>query len=189
MRVTGGEFCGRKLSVPPGEKVRPTQDRVREALFSILMNVIKGSFFVDLFAGSGAVGLEALSRGAANVIWVENNNKHIRVLRRNAELLAPGRGEIAVSDVERWLKTAGRGRKADVVFADPPYVDACEKGFAYLMKLFGDNGVIAENGIFVAEMPFACKVENVDGWELLKERVYGHTRLAVYKRTIEKDEC
>ena len=82
MRVTGGEFRGRKLMVPTGDKVRPTQDRVREALFSILMNVIPGAVFIDLFAGSGAVGLDAYSRGAGSVTWVESSLKHVRVLRK-----------------------------------------------------------------------------------------------------------
>lgn len=189
MRITGGEFCGRKIMVPAGEKVRPTQDRVREALFSILMNVLPGSVFIDLFAGSGAVGLDAFSRGAGNVVWVESSNRHVRVLRHNSELLAPGRGEIVLADVERWLKTNGRGRRADVIFADPPYNDAVDKGFISIMKLLVDNSVIAESGIFVAEMPVACKAGDVDGWDLIKDRVYGHTRLAVYRRGGKKVEC
>ncbi len=182
MRVTGGEFCGRKLSVPPGDKVRPTQDRVREALFSILMNDVPGALFIDLFAGSGAVGLEALSRGADQVVWVEQNNRHVKVLHSNSELIAPGRGEIVCADVERWLKTGGRNRKADVVFADPPYRDAQDKGFSGILALLAEYGVVADEGIFVAEMPLVCDVEEVEGWELIKDRTYGHTRIAVYKR-------
>ena len=182
MRVTGGKFCGRKLSVPSGDKVRPTQDRVREALFSMLMHDVSGALFVDLFAGSGAVGLEALSRGADQVVWVEQNNRHVKVLRGNSELLAPGRGEIVCADVKRWLKTGGRGRGADVVFADPPYQDALDNGFGGILALLAENSVVVEGGFFVAEMPVACDAEEVDSWELMKVRTYGHTRLAVYKR-------
>ena len=182
MRVTGGEFCGRKLSVPTGDKVRPTQDRVREALFSMLMNDVTGALFVDLFAGSGAVGLEALSRGADQVVWVEKNNRHIKVLKRNSEQIAPGKGEIVCADVVRWLKTGGRNRRADIVFADPPYRDAQDNGFGDILALMAQYGVVADNGIFVAEMPLECDADEVEGWELLKNRTYGHTRIAVYRR-------
>jgi len=182
MRVTGGEFCGRKLKVPSGDKVRPTQDRVREALFSILMNQISGANFIDLFAGSGAVGLEAYSRGADHVVWLEKNPRHIKLLRENVNVLTPDRGEIVCGEVERWLKTAGRGRAADIAFADPPYMEAKERGFTALLELAAENDVVAVGGIFVAEMPVERKADEVDGWELLRDREYGHTRLAVYRR-------
>ena len=94
----------------------------------------------------------------------------------------PDRGEIVIADVDRWIKTGGRGRKADVVFADPPYIDAKDKGFSELMQLLVENSVVSESGCFVAEMPLACDADQVDGWDLLKDRVYGHTRLAVYRR-------
>ncbi|MDA3926645.1 MAG: 16S rRNA (guanine(966)-N(2))-methyltransferase RsmD [Kiritimatiellae bacterium] len=182
MRITGGEFCGRKLKVPAGDKVRPTQDRVREALFSILMKEIYGACFIDLYAGSGAVGLEAYSRGAEHVVWLEKNSRHLKVLRQNVDALAPERGEIVCGDVERWLKTAGQGRAADIAFADPPYREAKERGFTVLLELAAGNNVVAEGGIFVAELPVACKADEIDGWELLRDREYGHTRLAVYRR-------
>ena len=182
MRITGGEFCGRKLKVPAGDKVRPTQDRVREALFSILMHRVSGSRFIDLYAGSGAVGLEAYSRGAAEVLWLEKSPRHVKLLRQNVETLTPGRGEIVCGEVERWLKTAGRGRAVDIVFADPPYIEAKERGFAALIELTAVNNVVATGGIFVEEMPVSCKADEIDGWELLRDREYGHTRLAVYRR-------
>ncbi|MFO7937416.1 MAG: 16S rRNA (guanine(966)-N(2))-methyltransferase RsmD [Kiritimatiellia bacterium] len=186
MRITGGEFCGRKLAVPRGDGVRPTQDRVREALFSILMDVIPGTVFIDLFAGSGAVGLEAFSRGAASIIWIENSSRHLRILRQNCGALMPGRGEIVMADVESWVKTGGKGRKADVIFADPPYVDALQKGFSPLMKLLAEYRVVSDNGFFVAEMPVRCDADEETGWTLQKDRVYGHTRVAVYRRSVER---
>ncbi len=185
MRITGGEFCGRKLKVPAGDKVRPTQDRVREALFSMLMNHVRGSLFIDLYAGSGAVGLEAFSRGAVQVVWVEKSPQHIRLLRQNTEAIAPGCGEIVCAEVERWLKTAGCGRAADIVFADPPYSEARESGFTALLELAAANNVVAPGGFFVVEMPVARRTEEVEGWTVLRDREYGHTRLAVYRREVE----
>lgn len=182
MRVTGGKFCSRRLAVPAGDAVRPTQDRVREALFSMLSDGVPGALFIDLFAGCGAVGLEALSRGARQVVWVERNNRHIKFLRRNLDLIAPGRGEIVCADVELWLKSGGRGRGADIVFADPPYRYALDQGFGVILTLLAECEVVAANGIFVAEMPSARAPEEVEGWEMFKERSYGRARIALYRR-------
>jgi len=181
MRISGGELCGRKLKVPPGDKVRPTQDRVREALFSILVSVVPDSVFIDLYAGSGAVGLEAYSRGARSVVWVEKEPRNLALLKANVAALIPGQGEIAGCEVTRWIKGYGRGRQADSVFADPPYEVGRETGFAELMELVAANTVLRPGGIFVAEMSEARRAEDVPDWELLRDRVYGHTRLAVYK--------
>ncbi|MFA7173280.1 MAG: 16S rRNA (guanine(966)-N(2))-methyltransferase RsmD [Kiritimatiellia bacterium] len=182
MRITGGEFCGRKLRVPAGDRVRPTQDRVREALFSILMHKIEGAFFIDLYAGSGAVGLEALSRGAEHVIWLEKEPRHIKLLRSNLDALALERGEVVCAEVERWLQTAGCGLAADIAFADPPYSATAADDLAVLVELAATNNVVALGGIFVMEMPVAAAAGAVEGWELLRDRKYGHTRLAVYRR-------
>jgi 16S rRNA (guanine(966)-N(2))-methyltransferase RsmD len=188
MRISGGEFCGRKLKVPPGDKVRPTQDRVREALFSILMSVVPDAVFIDLFAGSGAVGLEAYSRGARSVTWVEKDPRNAALLKENVAALVPGQGEVACCEVARWLKAQGCGRRADVAFADPPYVAGREQGFAEIMRLLAENRVLRPGGIFVAEMPEAKRAEEVAGWELLRDRTYGHTRLAVYKLGKKSDD-
>ena len=186
MRITGGEFGGRRLKVPPGEKVRPTQDRVREALFSMLMNDVAGAFFVDLFAGCGSVGLEALSRGAGRVLWVEQDRRHAEVIRCNRDMVAADLGEIVCAGVERWIAGAGRGAAADIVFADPPYGDSRENGFRELMRALADNAVIREGGLFVAEMPVSADAEDLEGWELVRDREYGQTRLAVYRREVER---
>jgi len=186
MRISGGELGGRKLKVPTGEAVRPTQDRVREALFSMLMNVVPDAVFLDLFAGSGAVGLEAYSRGARTVTWVDKDARHVAVLKGNVAALAPGAGEVVCCEVARWLKGPGRGRQVDVVFADPPYESGREQGFADMMRLMAENRVLRPGGIFVAEMPEAKRAEEVAGWTLLRDRTYGHTRLAVYKFDVER---
>ena len=127
MRVTGGRFGGLLLSVPKTDALRPTQDRVREALFSMLQGEMSGAAFLDLFAGSGAVGLEALSRGAASVTFVEQDARHLTTVRSNVAALErspSANGHLACetvrADVYRWLATyAGAG--FTVGFADPPY--------------------------------------------------------------------
>lgn len=151
-------------------------------MFSMLMNVVPESTFLDLYAGSGAVGLEAYSRGASQVTWVEHDPKHVQVLKANLALLAPDKGEVICSEIHRWLKSAAQGRRFDLVFADPPYAIAHEQGFAGLMDELVVYGVIAERGFFVAEMADSCKAQEVPGWTLLRDRTYGRTRIVLYRR-------
>jgi len=150
----------------------------------MLMSVVPEAAFLDLYAGSGSVGLEALSRGAGRVTWVEKEARHVAVLKGNLALLAPEAVcEVACADVSRWVKGAGRGRGFDVAFADPPYELTREQGFAGLMAALAANGVVAERGFFVAEMAAdACQAAEVPGWSLLRDRTYGHTRVALYRR-------
>lgn len=166
--------------MPPGDAVRPTQDRVREALFSMLMSVVPGAAFLDLYAGSGSVGLEALSRGARSAAWVEQEPRHVALLKANAAALGAA-GEVACCEAVRWVKGPGRGRGFDVAFADPPYEVARERGFAGLMAELAGGGAVRPGGFFVAEMPESCDAEEVPGWALLRDRTYGHTRLALYR--------
>jgi 16S rRNA (guanine966-N2)-methyltransferase len=121
MRIVAGRWRGRRIEAPPGRGVRPTLDRVREAWMSIIQLEIPGSRIVDLFAGSGALGLEALSRGAASVDFVENDARTLAVLKGNVELL--GAGEAAVvhrSDALRFVRDLPVAAY-DIAFADPPY--------------------------------------------------------------------
>ena len=187
MRITGGEFCGRTLKVPGTDMIRPTQDRVREALFNILAPEIAGSEFLDLFAGSGAVGLEALSRGAARATFVEANRRHIAVLNGNIGLLcaakgAQGNAEVVVSDAYRWIERyVGPG--FTIGFADPPYALGEERGYASVLATLAGRGVIRPGGLFVAEMTAVQKAEETPGWELLRDRTYGKTRICIWRRT------
>ena len=172
---------GRKLKVPPGDKVRPTQDRVREALFSMLMTTVPDAAFIDLFAGSGSVGLEAFSRGARDVTWVEQDPRNAALIKENVAALVSSRGEVACCEVMRWLKGPGRGRQADLVFADPPYVRGSVQCFTDIMLLLAESRVLRRGGIFVAEMPESSHPEEIEGWTLLRDRTYGHTRLVLYR--------
>ena len=182
MRISGGEWCGRKIKVPPGDKVRPTQDRVREALFSMLMEVVPGAFWIDLFAGSGSVGLEALSRGAQRVIWVDKDARNLALIRENIETLGADAHEMACADVFRWLASAGTGLGADLIFADPPYILGKEQGFSKMLALAAERKVLKSGGLFIAEMPDIARAESVEGWSIERDRLYGHTRLVIYRR-------
>jgi 16S rRNA (guanine966-N2)-methyltransferase len=128
LRIIAGEFKGRRLKTPTGRGVRPTSDRVREAWFSILQQSIPGAKVLDLFAGSGALGFEALSRGAASVEFVESHNASVTVIRENAMTLdVAERVTIHRSDAMRFAERLVAGQY-DVAFADPPYAgDAAER--------------------------------------------------------------
>jgi 16S rRNA (guanine966-N2)-methyltransferase len=121
VRIVAGQWRGRRIAAPPGRGVRPTLDRVREAWMSILQPDLSGSRIVDLFAGSGALGLEALSRGAASADFIENDSRTIRVLRDNIELLGAGdHAQVRRSDALRFAGSLEIGAY-DLAFADPPY--------------------------------------------------------------------
>ena len=179
MRISGGAFRGRVLSVPKGLDVRPTQDRVREALFSMLQNDICGARFLDLFAGSGSVGLEALSRGAAEVVFVEQAPRSLACLAQNiAQLKVEPRCRVIRADVYGWL--AGPSTAFDIVYADPPYALAAARGYADMLARLAEGGFVAPEGLFVAEMAVGQALDLSSAWELCRDRTYGQTRLAIY---------
>ncbi len=180
MRITGGKFGGRNLKVPKSDAIRPTQDRVREALFNILAPEIAGSDFLDLFAGCGAVGLEALSRGARAATFVEQNRRHLAVLNENLSAVGQDAAVIA-ADCYRYLTTyAGLG--FSIAFADPPYALGEEKGYAQVLETLASRGVVRPGGLFVAEMTAVQRAEETPGWDLLRDRTYGKTRLCIWRR-------
>jgi 16S rRNA (guanine(966)-N(2))-methyltransferase RsmD len=134
MRVIGGEFRSRTLKSLPGLDVRPTPDRLREALFNVLAPRIQGTTFADLYAGTGAVGIEALSRGASKAVFVEHSHAALRVLRENLRAL----GVEARAEVRHGRATAMLSKiEADIVFLDPPY--RLEREYGSALTLLGDN--------------------------------------------------
>ena len=183
MRITGGEFGGRNLKVPKSDAIRPTQDRVREALFNIIQFEVAGCEFLDLFAGSGAVGLEALSRGAKAVTFVERERRHLAVLKENVDSfrVQSMAVDIVAADAYRWIERyAGLG--FTIGFADPPYALGEEKGYAQVLATLVERGVIRSGGLFIAEMTAVQKAEETPGWELIRDRTYGKTRLCIWRR-------
>ena len=181
MRITGGSFRGRVLKVPKSDAIRPTQDRVREALFGILAPEVAGADFLDLFAGCGAVGLEALSRGARSATFVERDRRHLAVLDENLKALGAKATAVA-ADCYRYVETYS-GPGFSIAFADPPYALGEERGYAGTLAALAGRGVVRPGGLFVAEMTAVQRAEDTPGWDLLRDRTYGKTRLCIWRRT------
>ena len=182
MRVIAGEFRGRKLTSLKGRKIRPTSDRIREALFSILSQKIDNALVLDLFAGTGAFGIEAISRGAAKSFFIDKSKEAIQVINKNIELLnIKERTEVILHDAGNLLssKTLLR-QKFDVIFMDPPY----NKGFISktfknvdLLKVMKDDSIIiAEHSIRENDL------EKVADFDLYDKRTYGETLISFFRK-------
>ena len=175
MRVIAGRFGGRRLQAPPGAATRPTSDRVREALFSILGRRVEDAAVLDLFAGSGALGLEALSRGAARVTFVDSAPAALRALRANLAALGAD-AEVVRADALKWLRAAsGRERQYSLVFLDPPYRRAEALG-----ALLSDAlpAVLAPDALVVSESDRRTPLELTI--PIIDERRYGDTLIRIH---------
>jgi 16S rRNA (guanine966-N2)-methyltransferase len=172
MRVVAGAFKGRRLQAPRGSRTRPTADRVREALFSILSDV-NGLRVLDLYAGSGALGIEALSRGAAAATFVERDPRALAALRQNLEAIGSD-AEVRRQDALRFLGSTGD--TFDLVFVDPPYDSAVRLAEPLSERL---PAVLTEGARIVTESDKRAPLELSLPLEL--ERVYGDTRIAVHR--------
>lgn len=174
MRVIAGVYGGRELVAPRGRETRPTSDRVREALFSILGD-IDAARVLDLFAGSGALAIEALSRGAASATLVDSSPASVAVIRRNLEALGLA-AEVVRRPALRFLGAAcGDGRQYDLVFLDPPYRQASALGRELTPAL---GPVLADGARVVAESDRRDPLSL--GLPMLDERRYGDTLIQIY---------
>lgn len=180
MRVIAGSFRGRKLETIDDRTVRPTSDRVKESLFNIISGHILDSQFLDLFAGSGAIGIEALSRGSTNVFFIDINNDSLKTLRKNISTLhIEDKIEIYNADYKTAIeKFKFKNIKFNIIFIDPPY----SKGIAQdALALVEEASVLLQNGIIAIEhdekdaMP-----QNQGKLFLLKQKKYGSTKLSFY---------
>jgi len=154
MRVIGGELRSRRLKSLPGLRLRPTPDRLRETLFDILADRVRGAVFLDAYAGSGAVGIEALSRGAARVIFIEKHRRAVELIRENlAALGISGRAEV----VHREARARRPRLAADIVFLDPPY--ELERECRAALRLLG----AAPPPLVVAQHPARAPLEEQYG--------------------------
>lgn len=177
VRVIAGSLGGRTLVAPAGRATRPTSDRVREAVFSML-GALAGERVLDLFAGSGALGIEALSRGAAHAVFVERDRRALTALRANLDTLGlrDERAEVRPVDVRAAMKNAlARGDAYDLIFVDPPYRHATETG-----EQVGDGlaALLAPGGRIVFESDRRQVPEL--GLPLSHERRYGDTLIRIY---------
>ncbi len=179
MRIIAGQYKGRKIDFP--KHIRPTQDKVRESVFNCLSGVVEGASVLDLFAGSGAFGLEALSRGASGACFIDHDKKCTYTIHRNLEKLniAGADVEVFTQDAERSLKILSRrGKVFDLVFLDPPYHKELAK--KALKTLLG-SGILHPRSFAVVE---SSKMDDLglplEGFVLLKELVYGNIKVCVF---------
>jgi 16S rRNA (guanine966-N2)-methyltransferase len=178
MRVVAGRFGGRRLAAPPGRDTRPTSDRVREALFSML-GPLDGARALDLFAGSGALGIEALSRGAASVLLVERDPRAVAVIRANLAALglAEPQARVAAGTARAALRNASaRGDTYDLIFLDPPYASAAELGRELSTAL---DPLLAVGARIVTESDRRAPLE-LPPVPLTHERRYGDTLIRIH---------
>jgi 16S rRNA (guanine966-N2)-methyltransferase len=181
IRITGGEWRGRQIRVPAGIRTRPTSSKVRGALFDMLQGEIPGARFVDLHCGAGTMGIEALSRGAAQAVFVESDRRALALLRRNLEDLGvdPERSEVILHSALRWAESADAG--GDVIFCDPPY-RSCELG--ELLPQLAAHGKVSVGGWLAAEVAKSTDLADLKLPGLRQDRVrrHGDTALWLWRR-------
>ncbi len=189
MRISGGLAKGRRTAtkrlfsmVSDGEKLRPTSSKVREALFDIIREKIEGAIFVDLYAGTGTVGLEALSRGAGKVIFVEPNELRFRTIRKNADKFGfRERAMVVKGRAYEFLKKLSVGKESfDIFFLDPPYHS---EEISKVLPLVGEKGFLKEGGIVIVEHFFKRTLPEITGkLKIDRSYRYGDTMLTLYRK-------
>lgn len=180
MRVITGSAKGRKLKSPPGMTTRPTTDRVKEALFNILGHNVVNSDFLDLFAGTGAIGIEALSRGANSAVFIEKDPRSFQILTENIKLTGfTDQAQTYRQDVLRALELiVEKGKKFNIVFADPPYLNNFE---TKILNFIDQNNILQTNGIIIIERSKKDILpDKVGKLSLFREEKYGDTVLSFY---------
>lgn len=183
MRVIGGVARGRRLRAPRGRQTRPTSDYLREVLFDLLAQQVSGRTFLDLYAGTGAVGIEALSRGASRALFVESARSALATLRRNLEVSGfLDRGEVVPMGVLHFLRwAANESRQFDLIFLDPPYERRADAAAALI--LIASTELLAPSGVAVLERSIkANPIPTPDGLERVREVRHGDSSLQLYRR-------
>ena len=179
VRITAGEYRSRKLEFPSLEGLRPTADRVRETLFNWLQDSIQGETCLDLFAGSGALGFEALSRGASQVDFIERNTSAVNAIRGNIERLDANRGRVYCADAFDWLDRYTQGSKQyGLVFLDPPFKD--ETLARAIAKLESAN-LLRDGGLVYIEKEKQLIDDDLPGnWVEVKSKKAGSVQFGLY---------
>lgn len=179
MRVIGGQFKGHKLKAPQGRNTRPTEDRIKENIFNLLSHDYSQFDFLDLFAGSGGLGIELLSRGATKGIFVDKNRRAIQQIKSNLDSLnMTDSAQVWSMDYQRALERCIENSYAfDCIFLDPPYDRA---NFYYQsLKLILDGDLLKDHGKIVVEKDVNTEIDFPQGYRLFKERKYGNTIILI----------
>lgn len=177
MRVITGTARGRRLITLEGDDVRPTTDRTKEAMFSSIQFEIEGASVLDLFAGSGQLGIEALSRGAKSAVFVEKNKQALDVVKKNLQSVKLFDSAVVLNtDAETYLTTTRE--KFSFIFMDPPYA----KGILQKMLPLAEN-VLLDNGAIICEHPYGEELPSkMDKTEIYRTYKYGKTAVTVYRK-------
>lgn len=183
MRVIAGEARSVPLKALPGLEMRPTTDRIKETLFNILQNDVPGCMFLDLFAGSGQMGIEALSRGAQRAVFIEKDKKAIACIEANLQKTKlSGKADVLQKELPGGLsflgKNTGAGNGFDLIFLDPPYAAALE---AAVVEKIMERGLLAPYGKIIMEMPRARELADVFQDDALAQLGLRCSRTKCYK--------
>ena len=178
LRIIGGKWRSRKLAFPQQDNLRPTPDRVRETVFNWLQAEVPGSRCLDVFAGSGALGFEAASRGAGEVVMIEQNPEAATALTRNIELLNAGNIQPVIADAIEWLMN--NQRRFDIVFLDPPYKAGL---LGQCCEILESGQSLAENAkIYLEHAAGDDKIVIPESWECLKHKSAGQVTYKLFSR-------
>lgn len=180
MRIISGELKGRRLNTPRDNKIRPTTDKVKESIFSMLMPYLEDAVVVDLFAGTGNLGLEAISRGARHCYFGDNARESLQLIKDNIKHCeVENQSTIISGDFQRILERISE--KADIILLDPPYKDGLIE--ACLDKI-GELDLLVEDGVIVVERGAREKLEDVIGeFSKIKEKRYGTILVSIFCKT------
>ncbi len=184
VRLTGGDWNGRSIKVPPGLRTRPTASKVRGALFDIFQGALPGCRFVDLCCGGGTVGIEALSRGAGHAVFVESNQRTVATLRENLTRLRVASDRVTVWDVSALSWASGDSPGGDIVFCDPPYRSPVT---ARLLPALAAHGKVNPGGWLVVEVAKSAALDAIEmpGLDFDETRRHGDTALWLWRRPEE----
>lgn len=181
LRVISGKLRGLKLDSPDGTETRPTLDRVKEALFNIIFTKVYDANVLDLFAGSGSLGIETLSRGSDFCTFVDNNTSAVEIIKSNLKKAhITDRYNVFLTDAINFLNSTDK--KYDIIFLDPPYKAGL---YEELLSVIKKRKLLKDNGIVVAECDSSNAI-NCDGYNILKDRTYGKARIYVLEVSAEQ---
>ena len=179
VRVISGSARGLKLNTPGDDRVRPTTDRVKESMFNIVQDWVYDSQVLDLFAGSGALGIEALSRGASQAVFCDNSLDSIKIIKSNIEKArVVDRSQMVSGDFKRCLRDMeAKNQSFDMIFVDPPYYEGL---FEEVLDTIRSCKILKKDGIVIVEHDAKKPIGQVEGLEVYKEKKYGITMLTFY---------
>lgn len=180
MRIISGKLRGRVLKGYNIEGTRPTMDRVKESVFASIQDYLSDSVVLDLFAGSGNLGIEAISNGANKAYFVDNNKECIRVIKDNVSTFKISENSVILQkDYKEALKYFGSiGIKFDIIFIDPPYKYNIKNE---LLKMIMDNNILSDEGIIVFEYQYDEELKDINYFRLLKNKRYGDKYVSIYQ--------